>query len=76
MEQQTKQLPLRTSKKALAKMLEMAYTSELRQEIFTDEWLEVMGWTHLADYKTKRTFTIQQTRQIYAMLRVRKLLAA
>jgi hypothetical protein len=69
----TKVLSVRTSKKELAEIFGYSDTVQLKDEIFTAEWLEVLGWTK-TQYQERKIFRIEETRQIVFMLRVRKLL--
>lgn len=65
--------PRRISKSELKELFTYSDTSHLQHVIFTADWLEVLGWD-IAVYKSKRTFDINQTRQIYFMLKARKLI--
>ncbi len=65
--------PKKVSKSHLKELFEYAKTDELQNVIFTEEWLLAMGWTR-AWYLTRKVFEVNETRQIYFMLKVRKLI--
>lgn len=68
-----KEFPPRISKSELKSRFTYSHTEQLQKVIFTDDWIFALGWTK-EFYKKKRLFEIDETRQIFHMLKARRLL--